>query len=485
MLILVRKARRRVLHNELLSQGANSISAALLAFILLLILGTEVLNWYWLTLIPAAAAGAALYLVRKRLPSLYVTAQKVDRQAGLSDALSTAVFFHSHPESRAQAAVRRVQFDQAERLAASVDLRRAIPYSMPRTAYAMAALFLVASSLLALRYGLTRRLDLSQPMARILQQSLGFGENEKAKADQRKNLKFADSAQEEAQNTQQQDPKVSDDPNQAAGDSLEENEQNQVASNMGKADQNAKNDAQQGEPNGKDEQKEGEGNPSEDNQNQGSQGAQKEGQNQQSAANQNSNSSQSNPSLMSRMKEAMQNLLSSMKQQPSQANSQQQQNGSPQNSKSNKGQQGSKQQGQKGDRQNGGQSDEQDQLGEEANGQSSPGQGQEKGDSPQDNKQPGGGIGNRDGSKDVKQAEQLAAMGKITQIIGKRSATLSGEATVEVQSTAQQLRTEYTNQRVQHAEAGAEISRDEVPVAVQSYVEQYFEQVRKQPAPKK
>src|SRR5207245_523248 len=101
------------------------------------------------------------------------------------------------------------------------------------------------------------------------------------------------------------------------------------------------------------------------------------------------------------------------------------------------------------------------------------------------NKQPGGGIGNRDGSKDVKQAEQLAAMGKITQIIGKRSANLSGEATVEVQSTTQQLRTEYSSRNAQHTESGAEISRDEVPVALESYVQQYFEQVRKQPAPKK
>jgi hypothetical protein len=81
-------------------------------------------------------------------------------------------------------------------------------------------------------------------------------------------------------------------------------------------------------------------------------------------------------------------------------------------------------------------------------------------------------------------------MGKISEILGKRSANITGEATVEVQSTSQQLHTQYVQRGAQHTQGGTEISRDEIPVALQSYVEQYFEQVRKQapaasPAPKK
>jgi hypothetical protein len=107
-----------------------------------------------------------------------------------------------------------------------------------------------------------------------------------------------------------------------------------------------------------------------------------------------------------------------------------------------------------------------------------------KSDSNQPSKQPGSGIGSNDGAKDVKLAERLAAMGKIAEILGKRSANLTGEATVEVQSTTQELHTPYAQRRAEHSESGAEIGRDEVPVALESYVEQYFEQVRK-PAPKK
>ena len=93
MLELVRRARRRILHNELLCQGANALSAAMVAVILLLIAGTQILSWYWALLLPAAATVFALYRVRKRLPSLYATAQTVDRRMELTDTLSTAMFF--------------------------------------------------------------------------------------------------------------------------------------------------------------------------------------------------------------------------------------------------------------------------------------------------------------------------------------------------------------------------------------------------------
>jgi hypothetical protein len=121
--------------------------------------------------------------------------------------------------------------------------------------------------------------------------------------------------------------------------------------------------------------------------------------------------------------------------------------------------------------------------GEEAmDSQDSQGKNADGSDTEHSSKQPGSGIGSQDGDKNIRQAEQLAAMGKISEIIGKRSANLTGEATVEVQSTSQQLRTPYAPRGAEHSQGGAEIGRDEIPVALQTYVERYFEQVRK-PAP--
>ena len=172
----------------------------------------------------------------------------------------------------------------------------------------------------------------------------------------------------------------------------------------------------------------------------------------------------------------MQNLMSSLQQQPSQ-------NASNQNGKNGKSQQNEgKQQASKGEKKSGAQSeDSQEQQaadGQEA--QNAQGQATERADSALNNKQPGSGAGSRDGSKDVKLAEQLAAMGKITELIGKRSQNVTGEATVDVQNTSQQLRTAYQERNAEHAQAGAEINRDEIPVALESYVAQYFERVRKQ-----
>src|SRR5207302_10573061 len=132
---------------------------------------------------------------------------------------------------------------------------------------------------------------------------------------------------------------------------------------------------------------------------------------------------------------------------------QQQNQGKPQQgSKQQNSKEGTPQQGQQGDAQDG-------EDGQEAKNAENSQQGkwQGKSDSTQSSKQPGSGIGSQDGDKNIKTAEQLAAMGKITEILGKRSANLTGEATVEVQSTSQQLRTPYANKAGQHTQAGTEI----------------------------
>jgi hypothetical protein len=187
-------------------------------------------------------------------------------------------------------------------------------------------------------------------------------------------------------------------------------------------------------------------------------------------------------SLMNKLKDAFQNLLSKAKPQQSQQGSAQ--HGKDQKSASGKPQQGSQPNGKDGQPRNGSQQGDaqEGEDGQEAKNSESAqqGKGQGKSDSEQASKQSGSGIGSQDGDKAIRNAEQLAAMGKISEILGKRSATISGEATVEVQTTNQQLRTPYAQKGAEHTQGGTEISRDEVPVALQPYVQQYFEQVRKQ-----
>ncbi len=492
MLTLVSRARRRLLINELFAQGAIVSSAALLGFILLLLTGTQVLNWHWLVLIPLLAAAAGLYRVRQRLPSLYTTAQIIDHRLNLADTLSTAVFFSLRPpadETREE--VGRFQRESAERLAKSVDPRRAIPYTVPRAAYAMGALVLVASSLFALRYGLNRRLDLKPPLARIFQQTFGHDAEKEQAANPHKKAPpemqpQPDQAGDDSYPQDRQTGDQRDDSASASDDAAEVSAPGGDSKKAGADSRQQTDNADQAESDSAEgEGDEHQGNDGDESGN-GQQSANKADQKRDSGAKQDANSSSENSSLMSKVKDAWQNLLSRMK--PQQGQSGSQQSSMEQKGNQAKGQSPGKQPSRDNQGQNSGQAgDAQDnQSGEQAeNAQDPQGKGTGKSDSAQSSKQPGSGIGSQDGDKNIKQAEQLAAMGKISEILGKRSATVTGEATVEVQNTSQQLHTPYAQRGVQHSQGGAEINRDEVPVALQSYVESYFEQVRRQPLPSK
>ncbi|HLK69740.1 MAG TPA: hypothetical protein VKU19_40200 [Bryobacteraceae bacterium] len=488
MLNLVRRARRRLFGNELLAQGANAASAALVAFILLLLVGSQILNWQWILLIPVVAALIGFFRARARVPSPYLAAQIIDRRMELHDSLSTALYYSQEDAARnVSPEVRALQYSDADRMAGSVDVRRAVPFTMPRTAYLMAVLVLVASSLFALRYGLTRSLDLKPPLATILGQSLDNQPPAQRAANDR-HLKqpdpvmepdnSGDSAQDQDQKSGQQDE------NQASNASEESAESKEAPGDAKALNSDAKKQSEEGEKSdGEQKDGQGEDHSAEGENPNGQKGDSKSDPKQDPNAKQDSQSSGDGSSLMSKVKDAVQNLLSKMKPQQNQSNNQQQASND-QKGAQGKQQSGNKQQnGKDGQQQNGGQqADAQEgQASDEAqNQQDSQGKGNGKSENQQPSKQPGSGIGSQDGDKSIKQAEQLAAMGKISEIFGKRSANLTGEATLEVQNTSQQLRTQYAQRGVQHSQNGAQINRDEIPVALQSYVEQYFEQVRKQ-----
>ncbi len=491
MLTLVSRARRRLLLNELLAQGAIACSAALLAFILLLLLGTQILNWHWLVFVPLLAAVFGVYRVGRRLPSLYVTSQIIDHRLHLADTLSTAFFFSQCvPSPKVSENMRRLQYEAADRLSQSIDPRAAVPYTLPRAAYAMGALILVASSLFALRYGLNRRLDLKPPLARMLQQTFGKDERKEAARNIKKKIppemqpQAEQAGDEDGQNQGRQTGGQQEDSDNASEEAVETPTS---AGDSKKTAADSKKQADEGDPaesdsaEGQDDEQQGNAG---DHSGNGQQNANKPDQNHDPGAKQDANNSTENSSLMSKVKDAWQNLLSRMK--PQQGQSGSQQSSMDQKGNQAKGNNPGKQSSKDGQQQNNGQSGEaqENEGGEQAQAtQDSQSKGTGKSDSPQTSPQPGSGIGSQDGDKSIKQAEQLAAMGKISEILGKRSATVTGESTVEVQNTSQQLHTPYAQRGVQHSQGGAEINRDEVPVALQTYVESYFEQVRKLPPP--
>jgi hypothetical protein len=76
-------------------------------------------------------------------------------------------------------------------------------------------------------------------------------------------------------------------------------------------------------------------------------------------------------------------------------------------------------------------------------------------------------------------------MGKITELIGQRSKTLEGEIMMDRKSSQQhELKTAYSEKNAFHREAGSDLRRDEVPVELQHYIQQYFAKIRQAPPAK-
>ena len=483
---VAKRARRRLFWNQVLAQGMCALSVGLGGVVLLLVLGTELLDWRWLLIVPSVTAAIGIYRTSRRLPGDYAAAQIVDRRLQLADSISTAFYF-ADPNSAARGGpMCQAQLEQAERMAAGIDVRRAIPFTMPRAIYAAGLLAFVATSLFALRYGLARRLDLRPPLAAILEHSFGGSETRLAALQKKRDFAAKRSPLQDALGISTEDAASKGAGElDAAPDEALESSQVPDSDNSKRSPSEAKaNTPPEGDPmEGDSEGDAGDGAQGEGGQDKsGKQGGNKSKAGEQNAGNDAAGASGENSTLMSKLRDAMSNLLSRMKQQPNGAGAQQQtanQNGQQGQAQKGAGQKGKSGQGKQ---QQGGQdSDAQDgDQGDQAqSAQNAQGRGAGQSTEEQASKQPGSGIGKQDGSKDVKLAEQQAAMGKISEIIGKRSANVSGDVTVEVQNSTQQLKTAWVQQNAEHNNTGGEINRDEVPVEFQTYVQQYFEQVRK------
>jgi hypothetical protein len=479
---LVNRARRRLILNETLGQIASAAAFACGGLALILFLGTRYFEW-WTIAVPAGLALAlGAFGIWRRFPNGYVIAQRLDRHAGLPDLLSTAVHFRNYPVRAGQ--FQNGQRAQAEFAAREFNLACAIPYRFPRALYPLAALSLLASGLVVLRYSLTRSLDLRAPLTDVLfedqlahqparRQSPAASKSFKA-------LKAAESLMARlntaASPDQRQDPDALD---KAIDQALAPPSPGNTG--QGNKADNAGKNGQQKNSDGLDQGKKGDsldGNQQSANSSPNQDGKSPDSQQHGAPSDKNGKGSEgNNSSLLSKLKDAVSNMFSRSRQNGGDSQKGAQQNGQMakadrQNSDKNSGGKGQNQGQSQADAQEG------DPNGDPQEGEQAQGKNGTK-TSAQNSAQAGSGIGSQDGAKDLRAAAQLKAMGKISEIIGKRAATVTGETMVEVQSGNQQLRTAYTEKSASHADANSDLNRDEIPTALQTYVANYFEQVRK------
>jgi hypothetical protein len=486
---LLKKARRRSLFDLVLDQAALAISIAMAGAILLMLTGTSLLEWYWIALLAIASLAVGLYRLRSRVPSEYRMAQRIDWKMNLADALSTATHFASAPDGSArQEEICAQQRHSAEQIASTIDPRVAVPFTRSRFAWPAAGLALVACGLFAVRYAVTGTMSLEPSLVKMAYDTF-----------------FGNSPQQQAKNNIRKSPTDPNSPLEAGNPDAPTTQNDQVpesqmesvetpdVNNSAAADQSkeaAKGEKTSPEDSQGDNGEKGEKGSETANQDEGNQdkkdssksdkGGDKSKDGKQDAKNQNANNE--NSSMLDKLKDAMANMLNKMKSAPpkeaqSAQNSQDSKSGAQEKGqKSAQNQKGSQSDSQDADAQ----SDQQQQQGDKSEQKQSANA--KSGDKSQDkNNSPDAksGIGSSDGDKAAREAEQLAAMGKISEILGKRAANVTGEVMVEVGSTKQQLKTPWAQKQATHIEAGSEIHRDEVPLMYQQFVQQYFEEIRK------
>ena len=377
---------------------------------------------------------------------------------------------------------RQPQRQQAESAAGGVRLDQAVPLLVPRSLYAMAALCLIATGLVALRYGVGHGLNLRAPITQLLFEDESIRDPKKAQALYPKSKTWMDEAQSllsklgMAPNPNEPAPGDPDALDKAIEQALQNpadpTAQGEKGGGQGgragqtKAGDSA-NDAQNGDPIDN-------GDQQANNDQNGQEGANpKEGQ-QGSKSNSGKNGTPSSKeSILSKLKDAVSNLMSKSNKEDGSSPEKNQQSAKNETPSGEKGQAGKGAQ-EKGESQSDaeGQPDSDSQAGQQA-------QGRLNNAANQTPAQGGSGIGNQDGSKEIKAAAQLKAMGKISEIIGQRAATVTGETSVEVQSGNQKLHTDYSKTAAAHGETDGDVTRDEIPLSLQAYVQQYFAEVRK------
>jgi hypothetical protein len=470
--------------------GAEQLALALILVfgggILMLLAGTQILNGYWLVLLGAIGLAVGVMRYRRRALAQYTVAQILDRRLSLKDTLSTAWFLrHQSPAAEPESFATRTQLAQADEVADGIDPRPAFPVTGQRKWVAAATLAIIAMSLFGVRYFVSHTLDLRHSLIPIhwnevlatierhLSPSL-VPQGDKNMADARSQTQDAKSdanpLPDEIMGVK--NPYGSDSPADAPA-AKEPNGQKADASNPdnntpGPEGQKAGNNPQNQTASNNPQQQNTPGMQSQPNGQQGNDAQQ--GQQQ---------------GLMDKMKDAVSSMLSKMRPSQGQQNSQSAQQRPNQdeqgkNDGSQNEQAQAKQPGpetQQGSKESGAEGEEQSQTTEKT--QNLQGRSSDK-PSEKNGNEAHSGVGRQDGAKDLRDAQQQEAMGKLAEIIGKRSANLTGDVMVEVPNGKQQLRTAYSQKSGKHMDSGGEINRDEVPLMYQQYVREYMEQVHKQ-----
>lgn len=462
---VVDRARRRLTAFIALEEFCRAAAIVCLLMGAMLVAGAGVFHPAWPLGCAAASLAWTAWRARRRAPDGYSAAQKADAGLRLKDLLATAWHLRHSGRMNGSALAPLIE-EKASAACAGADVRQALPLRWSRASTIALGAFSILLALFVLRVGLLRTFDLRPPLVTVHFDTL-TGAPVPPVPPRRppgRKLDLPGFTLEEAQ-------AGALDEEQPPAEALRTAESSDSSLPFPQGSRASKGSTQQA------------GRTAEPGQEQTGEEAPGEAADatQESGEQQNDKDSpprgQPQDSLLDKMRDALASLMDKFKLEmpPGEASRSTRQSAKQDAARREKGrpQPGKKgEQGEDGDMLSGrqqAQSDASQQAKSEQAGSPDAASSNEK-----------SGIGKEEGRKELQAAEELEAMGKLDELLGKRSQNVQGEAMVEVaNSKNQQLRTPYTGRMGARMDAGSELGRDEVPLHLQEYVQRYYEQVRR------
>lgn len=482
---VILRAEQRLAWQLALREALLGLTIALAGVAVLLALGTDLFPAWLLggSLLVGAAVGVYRW-VRAR-PSPYEVAQRVDVRWRSEDQISTAYYFLANPSKASPLASQQRQM--AEKLALSGDLMTALPFRLPKAAYALGGMILLLAGLLGLRYGFQRTLSLKPPLAPLVARALLAGENERAAAEETSQEPLKAGKEPPSSLTEQGE--VNRDARREMSEPLTEPlPQDEAAQDYGaEADfpmpevQGLSLDEQYGDElagNAAGEKGEPEGDLKAESLTDPSNAAEPGSQQQETSSPDAGAMNEESNDLLSRLKDAFENMLSALSlDQPSTGQNAEQGQQSQQMSE----QRADSSQAGGGESQQSGEGESESQTAGEGSAdtpQMAQGKGGDQGSEQSPEGMTAASAGSNDGSKEISEAAQLQAMGELSELYNRRAAEMTGEVMIETQSARQSLQTPYQTTDAGHEDPGGTVSRDEIPLAYRSFIQTYFQTLR-------
>ena len=453
---VVRSATRRYFLTLAVEHAALPVAMLLAGAMVLLVLGADILQWYWLVLLVAPALVLAALQMRRKLLSPYRIAQLLDRRFGLSDSLSTAWFLYTRSD-RSFSGAAQFELERAEEAAAHLQPSAVLPFAGGRKWIVASCLAFATLSLFIARYFELNTLSLRPPLLPLpVTVASNFASWLPSKISFPSLLSRRHQRTPDARTLHESNRQTLGEPD-ADSSGLSSAERANAAQLHQPDRKPGDNGSRTLSTTGSDPSTQSEGDPKS-----GTKMANK------NDPDNTAPSEQGGTSLLDRMRDALSQLVANIRGENKQRAAQDAAQIADPLHRSSQGisgispmehMQAAPEQAQRQANQN-----------QQVNGRipsSSSGK----------NPNAQSGIGSQNGDKKLKMAEEQEAMGKLAEIIGKRSADLTGSVTLLAAPAP--LLTPDSHQMAEHQNLGGEIHRDEIPPLYREYVRHYMEEVQK------